>query len=792
MRRLASVCFALLVVFVAVPSFAQPAGWSRDATFTVHDTSGTALTNYPARVVIDTATLIANGLLQPDADDLRFGNDSLGTTLYPYWIDSGVNTSSTIVYVRVPSIPANGTVTVHMYDGNPAATAGTTPGAFDGPFTGTNQSANTQISETDDSQRGYRFSADTPILVTQLGKNEPNGVGKTVTLFDASTQTILAQQQVSGPAATWVYQDLAPLWLTAGSQYIVEIFNPASTPNYYFGQPPTGMNSHITYYDMRYCNSCSANTFPTGILNNMLYGYVDFTFYSRQVVTPAPAVTSPGSASATSLVSDANPVTFGQNLTLTASVTGLVVSGTIAFLDGANPIAGCGSVALNSGQAQCITNTLAAGPHALSAVYSGDANNATSTGTLSQSVLATTTTTLHSNNNPSTAGQQVTFTATITGSSPGGTVHFFDNAVSIASCASVNVSGGTAICQISTLTPGPHPITASYSGDPANQPSSTSAPLSQVVTIATSATGITSTANPSSVGQTVTFTATVSGDAPTGTVTFKDGANPITGCSAVLLSGATAACTTSTLSPTSHSITAVYSGDTNNTGSTSAPLTQVVNTVTSTTGVTSTTNPSTVGQAVTFTATVSGLAPTGTVIFKDGANPITGCSAVLLSGATATCTTSTLSPASHSITAVYSGDTNNTASTSAPLAQMVVISPTTTTLTVTPSNPGPSGVVTLQAGVTGANPTGTVTFLDNGLPIGTCGAVTLSGGSATCTVTLAGGGHSLSASYSGDANNQPSVSAAVLTIAPIPALDPRALAALAALLGLAAMTMLRK
>ncbi|HEX7677748.1 MAG TPA: Ig-like domain repeat protein [Thermoanaerobaculia bacterium] len=53
----------------------------------------------------------------------------------------------------------------------------------------------------------------------------------------------------------------------------------------------------------------------------------------------------------------------------------------------------------------------------------------------------------------------------------------------------------------------------------------------------------------------MTFTATVSGDSPTGTVTFKDGANPMAGCSAVLLSGATAVCTTSTLSVGSHSIT---------------------------------------------------------------------------------------------------------------------------------------------------------------------------------------------------------------------------------------------
>jgi hypothetical protein len=82
-----------------------------------------------------------------------------------------------------------------------------------------------------------------------------------------------------------------------------------------------------------------------------------------------------------------------------------------------------------------------------------------------------------------------------------------------------------------------------------------------------------STTAPSS-GQSVTFTATVSGGfAPTGTVTFKDGATTLgTGS----LSGGTATFTTAALSAGSHSITAVYAGDGNNTGSTSSALTTTV------------------------------------------------------------------------------------------------------------------------------------------------------------------------------------------------------------------------
>jgi hypothetical protein len=87
---------------------------------------------------------------------------------------------------------------------------------------------------------------------------------------------------------------------------------------------------------------------------------------------------------------------------------------------------------------------------------------------------------------------------------------------------------------------------------------------------------LSSSQNPSSASQSVTFTATVTGSSPTGTVTFKDGTTVI--CSTVTLSsGGSASCTTSALAVGSHSITAVYSGDSNNAASTSSVLTQTVN-----------------------------------------------------------------------------------------------------------------------------------------------------------------------------------------------------------------------
>ncbi|MCY7386536.1 MAG: Ig-like domain repeat protein, partial [Burkholderiales bacterium] len=93
----------------------------------------------------------------------------------------------------------------------------------------------------------------------------------------------------------------------------------------------------------------------------------------------------------------------------------------------------------------------------------------------------------------------------------------------------------------------------------------------------------------------------------------------------------------------------------------------------STTTLGSSLNPSKSGQSVTLTATVSGGVgtPTGTVVFLDGANMITACGVVNLSGGVVQCTTTSLSSGLRSITARYSGNSVYNASTSGALAQTV-------------------------------------------------------------------------------------------------------------------------
>ncbi len=266
--------------------------------------------------------------------------------------------------------------------------------------------------------------------------------------------------------------------------------------------------------------------------------------------------------------------------------------------------------------------------------------------------------------NPSNSGQSVTFTATVTGASPTGTVQFADGASNLG--AAVTLNGGIATYGTSALAAGSHSITATYSGDPGNQPGASAAWL-QTVLAATSV-NVSSSAASIAAGQAVSITATVTGSAPTGTVQFKDGGTNLG--NAIALSAAAATLNTNALVTAGiHSITAFYSGDAVNAAGTSPAFSETV--VQANTAVSLGTSAPTLsaGQSVTFTATVSGAAPTGNIQFTDGGVNLGA--TVALVGGTAALATTTLSVGSHTIAAIYSGDANNLGSTSAAITQTI-------------------------------------------------------------------------------------------------------------------------
>jgi hypothetical protein len=169
--------------------------------------------------------------------------------------------------------------------------------------------------------------------------------------------------------------------------------------------------------------------------------------------------------------------------------------------------------------------------------------------------------------------QPVTLNAAVTSSNsatPTGFVNFDDGSTLLATIAVG--SNGAASYTTPALAPGAHSITAQYSGDSNFYAASSSVVTVSVSPQAATITGLTASATAVKKGTPVKFTAVVTADGggiPTGLVTFRDGSASL---GTVKLDATGTASLTKNLSPGSHSVSVVYSGDNSNNGSTSATV----------------------------------------------------------------------------------------------------------------------------------------------------------------------------------------------------------------------------
>jgi len=608
-------------------------------------------------------------------------------------------------------------------------------------------------------------SAQLTISGFQLGTHSITATYSGDANFAGSTSTAVSQVVNAAPTTTTVTSLDNPGTVGFNVRFVV-----GTTAA--FGGGPAG---NVTLYDG--ATAVGSGTLPGSANNNTVEivvsglaagshsvtaKYAGSIYYAASTSSPLTQVMNLP-ATTTYLTPSPNPVAYGQSLTLVASVQppgSGSATGTVTFLDGATAL---GTATVASNTAQLSISSLSVGSHTLTAKYSGDSNFAASTSTSVTETVnqAATTATVSSSATPSAYNQSVTFSASVApayGGNATGTFTFLDGATSL---GTASVSNNTAQLAISTLSVGTHSVTAKYSGD-SNFTGSTSAALSQTVNPATTTTTVVTNLNPSTYGQPVSFSVTVqppTGTTATGTVTFLDGS---TSLGSATLAGNSAQLSIASLGTGTHSITAVYSGDTNMAGSTSAAVAQQVNRAATTTTASSSMNPSAFGQPVTLTVTVqppTGTTATGTVTFMDGS---TSLGSATLAGNSAQLSVGALGTGAHSITAVYGGDINMAGSTSAAVAQQVNQASTTTTLSsgVNPSVFGQT--ITFTATVqppAGTSATGTVTFLDGSTSLG---SATLSGNSAQLSIASLGTGtHSITAVYSGDTNMAGSTSAAV-------------------------------
>lgn len=370
---------------------------------------------------------------------------------------------------------------------------------------------------------------------------------------------------------------------------------------------------------------------------------------------------------ATTLSASAGQLTQGQPVTLAATVTSPAgtPSGQVTFYDANNLL---GAVNLDgNGNAALTISSLSVGAHMITAAYGGASAFLASTSgavnvTVQGVVQAASTTVLNSSANPAIAGNPVVLVAAVTSQFAGtltGSVTFLNGSSVL---GTVPLQNGAATLATS-FAAGAYLVTATYSGD--TNFAASSGTLSEVVnppTLPATTTTIASTANPSTYGQPITFTAVVSGgsSAPTGNITFHlDSMDAVV----TLDSKGIAVFTTSAAPVGNDSVTAIYSGDATHAGSTSPVLALTVSQASTKTTLQSTSNPSSTGAPVTFIATVAVNAPgagtpTGTIAFvADNLNTL--CAAVpVQSDLTAKCTSSTLTAGTHTINAAYGGDTD--------------------------------------------------------------------------------------------------------------------------------------
>lgn len=297
-------------------------GWNHSKKFTITDNSGSTTLNTQIKLTVNTQTLIAANEMNADGSDIRFSENCNGSSPLNFWIENGINTANTIIWVKLPSLGPNENKTIYMFYGNTSATVGSNlNNTFNGPHSATDSVSGGNNGGQYNSQRGFRFKTTEELLVTHFGKNTQNSTNQFVTLFDFNSQSILRQKSVPGTVNTYTYIDNNnPIWLIPNTEYLVTIHSGA-TDGYKFGASGQA-GQHITYLDMRYCNSCNENTFPTILLNNIHYGYVDFWYYLRNKPSVEPTVIESLTNDFQLQIDGDNSICLGEEILLSANVSG--------------------------------------------------------------------------------------------------------------------------------------------------------------------------------------------------------------------------------------------------------------------------------------------------------------------------------------------------------------------------------------------------------------------------------------------------------------------------------------
>jgi N-acetylneuraminic acid mutarotase len=484
----------------------------------------------------------------------------------------------------------------------------------------------------------------------------------------------------SSVPGTFLYSPAAGTVLPAGTQTLSVTFTPTDTADYTTASTTTQLDVNksvpsITWASpasIPYGTALSATQLDASstVAGSFIYSPAAGTLLSvgshTIVVTFSPTDTNDYSSATASVVLKVIKATPMITWPTPAPIKfGTALNGT--QLDATSPLAGTFVYSPAAG------TVLAVGSHTLSVKFTPtdttDYTTATATVTLTVGQIPTALV-LVASSLSTTLGSSITLTATATTSAgtPTGSLTFYDGAAPL---GKGTLSGGVANLSTNALPVGLQSVTAVYAGS-TNYAATTSNAVSVTVVRATPSFTLSVSSSGRSLGTKFTFTAllssTVAGKVATGNVSFTvDGSLMAT--SAVVSNKATYAFIPSA---GMHSVTAAYTGDTNYLAAGSNPITITVSKATPTIKLTSSALTIKAGISVTFTTklsnTVATFPPTGSVRFFDG---VTQIGIGVVTGGTATFSSSTLSVGVHTITATYSGDPNYVPLTSNELPETV-------------------------------------------------------------------------------------------------------------------------
>jgi YD repeat-containing protein len=471
-------------------------------------------------------------------------------------------------------------------------------------------------------------------------------------------------------------------------------------------------------------------------LNNAIY------LYSTNVTK-----TETRTPSTVSLGYTTNATALGSRLNMRATIADPAATGTVSFYTG-NVLIGSANVVNGEALFTILpgTNT----PN-ITAVYSGDAARAPSTATLATTAAQpATAVTVMVRGNRLLTGSSYYIPVRADGPYRDGSVELFVDGVSR---GTYSLSGGRADCYLDEAawpTPGTYSVQARFTAS-GNRAVGTSSIVQFVAVAPTSITLIASPRNPS-VGAEVTFTSVVSGNNPTGVVTFYDNYTVIGSANVV---NGVATFTTRRSTQGSGYWQAVYSGDTRNANSNerSTYYYLVVQPVSSATDLAIEVVNGADGPQQKVSATITGVKPSGVVTFFDRNGKPLGAANVsetdLVSQGRAVFVLPGYIDGQGVASATYSGDANNATSVSAPV--QVPDAPAQIAISSSDALPIHGLPVTLRADVSGLQPGGVVFFGGDNKEIGRAAIVD---GSASITVdTLPAGANNITAMYAGDADN---------------------------------------